>query len=72
MIVELKVNNEIHLINTDKICFVSLGDGSLPAKSSLSVWIYFEDRFLAFSTNSSAEANKLYKRIKKLINNEAK
>jgi len=65
--VELKVYGEIHLINPNNICFVSLGDGSLPAESSLSVWIYFTDRFLAFRTNSSAEAKKLYNRIKKLI-----
>lgn len=65
--VELKVDDEIYLINPNNICFVSLGDGSLPAERALSVWIYFTDRFLAFSTNSSAEAKKLYNRIKKLL-----
>lgn len=33
--VELKVNDEIHFINPNKICFVSLGDGSLPAEQAL-------------------------------------
>ena len=65
--VELKVNGEIHLINPNNVCFVSLGDGSLPAKSALSVSIYFIDQSLTFLTNSGAESRKLYNRIKKLL-----
>lgn len=68
-LVELEVNNRIYIINPNNVCYVSLGDGTLPSKSSLSVNIKFNDGCLFFPTNTSDEANKLYKRIKWLLNN---
>ena len=65
--IELEVNERKFLINPKNICFVSLGDGSLPYKRSLSVCIKFNNGCFDFTTCSSNEANKLYKRIKELI-----
>ena len=65
--IELKVNGEVYLINPNNVCFVSLGDGSLPTEQALSVSIYFTDQSLTFLTSSGAASRKLYNRIKKLL-----
>ena len=66
--VELKVKDEVYLINPEKVLYVQLGDGTLPASRALSVWIFFSDRFIAFATDTSEEAKKLYTRVKRLLN----
>jgi hypothetical protein len=50
--------------------FPNIGQLLFKSKAEFVAYVdgyHFTDRFLAFSTNSSAEAKKLYNRIKKLL-----